>query len=75
MWLRLAMKRGEIAEPKDHLSRYLREVERGAEVEVTDRATALLVRPVFEDLALATHDRELTTAARSMGFRVHGVAP
>jgi predicted nucleic acid-binding protein len=38
-------------------------------------ATALLVRSAFEDLSLATHDRELATAARSMGFRVHGVAP
>jgi predicted nucleic acid-binding protein len=35
-------------------------------------ATALLVRPAFEDLALATHDRELATAARAVGFRVHG---
>ncbi len=31
------MKRVKIAELKDHLSQYLREVERGGEVEVTDR--------------------------------------
>jgi len=31
------MKRVKIAELKDQLSRYLREVERGGEVEVTDR--------------------------------------
>lgn len=37
MWLDVAMKRVKIAELKDHLSRHLREVERGAEVEVTDR--------------------------------------
>ena len=37
MWLDVAMKRVKIAELKDHLSRHLREVENGAEVEVTDR--------------------------------------
>ncbi len=37
MWLDVAMKRVKIAELKDQLSRHLREVERGAEVEVTDR--------------------------------------
>lgn len=37
MWLDVAMKRVKIAELRDHLSRHLREVERGAEVEVTDR--------------------------------------
>ena len=37
MWLDVAMKRVKIAELKDNLSRHLREVERGAEVEVTDR--------------------------------------
>ena len=35
-------------------------------------ATALLVRSAHEDLALATHDRELATAARAVGFRVLG---
>jgi predicted nucleic acid-binding protein len=35
-------------------------------------ATALLVRSAFEDLSLATHDQELATAARAVGFRVHG---
>jgi len=33
----MAMRRVKIAELKDQLSRYLRAVERGAEVEVTDR--------------------------------------
>jgi len=36
-WLDVAMKRVKIAELKDQLSRHLREVERGGEVEVTDR--------------------------------------
>lgn len=35
-------------------------------------ATALLVRGQFEDLSIATHDAELATAARSVGFQVHG---
>lgn len=37
MWLDVAMKRVKIAELKDQLSRHLRAVERGDEVEVTDR--------------------------------------
>ena len=37
IWLDMAMKRVKIAELKDQLSKHLREVERGAEVEVTDR--------------------------------------
>ena len=36
-WLDVAMKRVKIAELKDQLSKHLREVERGGEVEVTDR--------------------------------------
>ena len=36
-WPNLAMKRVKIAELKDQLSAHLRAVERGAEVEVTDR--------------------------------------
>lgn len=35
-------------------------------------ATALLVRGEFEKLELATHDLELATAARAVGFRVSG---
>jgi predicted nucleic acid-binding protein len=35
-------------------------------------ASALLVRGSFGELSLATHDRELGTAARAEGFRVHG---
>jgi len=33
-------------------------------------ASALLVKDEFEDLSLATHDRELATAARAVGFWV-----
>jgi len=36
-WLDVAMKRIKIAEFKDHLSEHLRAVERGVEMEVTDR--------------------------------------
>lgn len=35
-------------------------------------ASALAARRSFEDLAFATHDRELAVAARAVGFRVHG---
>lgn len=35
-------------------------------------ATALLVRAEQPDLAFATHDRALATAARAVGFRVLG---
>ena len=35
-------------------------------------ASALLAKSEFDDLALATHDVELATAARAMGFQVHG---
>jgi predicted nucleic acid-binding protein len=36
-------------------------------------ATALLARAQVEDLSIATHDGELATAARAMGFKVFGV--
>lgn len=36
-WLNVAMKQVKIAELKDKLSEHLRAVERGAEIEVTDR--------------------------------------
>lgn len=36
-------------------------------------ATALLVRVEHEDLVFATHDRQLATAARAVGFDVVGV--
>lgn len=35
-------------------------------------ATALALREEYPTLALATHDRELATAARSVGFEVTG---
>jgi predicted nucleic acid-binding protein len=37
-------------------------------------ASALVAREEVPDLVLGTHDRELATAARSVGFRVTGVA-
>lgn len=37
-------------------------------------ATALLVRVQVEDLYFATHDGELATAARAMGFKVLGAS-
>lgn len=36
-------------------------------------ATADLARRTFKDLAFATHDQELGTAARALGFRVFGI--
>jgi predicted nucleic acid-binding protein len=36
-------------------------------------ATALLIRTEHEDLVFATHDGQLATAARSVGFKVLGV--
>jgi uncharacterized protein len=38
-------------------------------------STALLVRARVPDLVMATHDRELAIAARSLGLRTAGVAP
>ncbi len=35
-------------------------------------ASALLARTLVDDLGFATHDEELATAARAMGFRVLG---
>ena len=35
-------------------------------------ASALLARDSFDQLSVATHDRELAVAARAMGFPVHG---
>ncbi len=35
-------------------------------------ASALLARTVVDDLGFATHDEELATAARAVGFRVLG---
>jgi len=37
--------------------------------------TALLARERIEDLHFATHDAELATAARAVGFKVLGVPP
>lgn len=50
LWLDVAMKRVKIAELKDQLSKYLRAVERGAQVEVTDRNRPIArIVPVDED--------------------------
>jgi predicted nucleic acid-binding protein len=38
-------------------------------------ATALLARAQVEDLYFATHDDELATAARAVGFKVLGTPP
>ena len=35
-------------------------------------ASALLAKAEFDDLGLATHDGELATAGRAVGFQVHG---
>lgn len=37
-------------------------------------ASALLAKPEFEDLALATHDGGLAVAGQAVGFQVHGAA-
>jgi prevent-host-death family protein len=56
------MKRVKIAELKDHLSRHLREVERGGEVEVTDRD-----RPIARIVPMPRegHQPALTPPTRS----------
>lgn len=35
-------------------------------------ASAVLSRPLFDGLSLATHDQQLATAATAMGLTVHG---
>ncbi|MGH2724650.1 MAG: PIN domain-containing protein [Actinomycetota bacterium] len=37
-------------------------------------ASAVLIREDFDQLSLATHDRELALAAKAVGFQVHGTA-
>jgi prevent-host-death family protein len=48
MWPDVAMKQVKIAELKNHLSRHLRAVEGGVEIEVTDRA-----RPIARIIPVA----------------------
>ena len=49
IWLDVAMTRVKIAQLKDHLSEYLRAVERGAEVVVTDRDRPIArISPMLE---------------------------
>jgi prevent-host-death family protein len=54
MWLDVAMKRVKIAELRDQLSRHLRAVERGAEVEVTDRG-----RPIARTIPVSAPETPL----------------
>jgi len=61
-WPNLAMKRVRIAELKDRLSSYLRAVEQGAEIEVTDRD-----RPIARIVPVGhpAHRVRIIPAARS----------
>lgn len=52
LWLDVAMRRVKIAELKDQLSKHLRTVEKGAEVEVTHRD-----RPVARLIPIREHGR------------------
>lgn len=63
MWLDVAMKRVKIAELKDQLSRHLREVERGAEIEVTDRD-----RPIARIVPVSRGGLPLVVAPPSRPF-------
>ena len=58
-WLHVAMKRVGVAELKDQLSRYLRAVEGGAEVEVTDRD-----RPIARIVPIRSSGRAVVLPAR-----------
>ena len=55
MWLDMAMTRVKIAELKNNLSKYLRAVERGEEVEVTDRD-----RPIARIVPIKKDDGRIT---------------
>jgi prevent-host-death family protein len=57
------MKRVKIAELKDNLSKYLRAVERGAEVEVTDRD-----RPIARIVPIADGDDGITVIPPTRPF-------
>jgi hypothetical protein len=43
-----------------------------ASLDAIHLSSALLAREQIEGLPLATHDHELATAARAVGFEVHG---
>ena len=68
IWLDVAMKRVKIAELKDQLSRHLRDVERGGEVEVTDRerpiARIVPVRGSGDPLVVVPPKRDFSTLRR-----------
>lgn len=81
----LAERRGDVLEALSafHVARLDQTVlERAAEpfptllgtLDAIHLATAVLARLEHEDLVFATHDGELATAARSLGFRVVGAA-
>ena len=57
------MKRVKIAELKDQLSRHLREVERGGEVEVTDRN-----RPIARIIPVTGDDERVVVASPKRPF-------
>ncbi len=57
------MKRVKIAELKDRLSSHLREVERGAEIEVTDRS-----RPIARVVPIAAAPARPTVVGASVPF-------
>lgn len=65
------MKRVKIAELKDQLSRHLREVERGAEVEVTDRdrPIARIVPVLQQDAVPIVPPRRPFSSLRRKRFR------
>lgn len=63
----MAMKRVKIAEFKDHLSEHLRAVERGAEMEVTDRD-----RPIVRLLPAPASPRAAIVPARRPFSEIRG---
>ena len=64
-WPDLAMKRVRIAELKDHLSEHLRAVERGAEIEVTDRSRPIArISPVPAAPRIVAATRTLASLRR-----------
>lgn len=65
------MDRVKIAELKDHLSRYLRDVERGAEVEVTDRnrPIARIVPVAAEETIVLVRPKRAFSSIRRRRYR------
>jgi prevent-host-death family protein len=63
MWPDQAMKQVKIAELKDKLSQHLRAVERGAEIEVTDRS-----RPIARLVPIMDRTREVRILPATRSF-------